>query len=472
MKSNELTILFDQHFRLTAVSGDAARLLGRTEIIGLVCREALGCPECPGTTCPLHQARAGNDAEGIMPVSGPSGPATVAVSAGPARLGGEKAILMRLVEQEAADDAHQAEGPMPVLHAGLRGVLDGLRDILQSDLTALAFYDENRREVRWQVTSGNISPALTDIRLRPGQGFAGRIVMTSLPLATTRFADLTSDPDSYPIFLQEGLEGAIGVPVMGRDRVLGVLMAASRQPRAYTERDIRVLTQIAGSVSLAAEMSRLYSKAADAERARLAQEVHDGLSQNLFGLQLLITNLRESIAGESPEEVERALQQICRVLDGTLSEVRHLIADLRGATEPDQGLVACLSDYLAYFCRFSRLQVELALRIPQGSEVSCQAPHEVLRIAQEALMNVYRHAGARRVRVELAAAPGGYTLAITDDGRGFDPGAPPPAGHFGLAIMRERADRFQGAVLVSSSPGRGTEVRVSIPHTAVEGEDG
>ncbi len=388
------------------------------------------------------------------------------ISATPITVQGERSVLVRLWNTERSRGHDLTQNTVYVeLNAGLRGVLDGLRELLHSDLAAVAFYDESRREVRWQVTSGHLTSQLTNIRLRPGQGFAGRIVMTSLPLVTRRFSELTSDPESYPIFLAEGLESAVGVPILYQDRILGVLMVANRQPREYTQQDVQALTHMADSISLAVEMVRLYGKAVDAERVRLAQEVHDGLSQNLFALQLLITDLQENLRSDSPETVEQGLQRVCRVLDSTLSEVRRLIADLRGEPPVKPGLIHAMSDYLSYFYRFSKLQVELALRIPPGEEVYCRATDEVIRIVQEALMNVHRHANARRVRVELAAQPECYVLTIEDDGRGFDPEAPVPEGHYGRTIMQERAERLDGTLEISSAPGSGTVVRLRIPRT-------
>jgi len=450
------TLVFDEWLKVSAASAACAPLLGvpADALVGMQCRDVLGCPTCLGDACPLRQARAGEAAEGILPSVG--GGLPLAVSSAPLTTGAGAGRLT-IVHLRRDDSRHDALG------AGLQAVLDGLRELLQSDMAALALYDESIKEVHWQVTSGSVGD-VTRIRLRPGQGFAGRIVMTDLPLRTFRFPqDLTADPGSYPIFLAEGLTSALGVPLRGKDRVLGVLMVANRTERQYSDEDLAKLMGVAGSISLAAEMICLYGEALRQERSKLAQEVHDGLSQNLFGLKLLLFDLQQGLRDGPPHMVQSGISEICGLLDTTLVEVRRLITDLRGSSGTGVGLVSALSDQLAGFYRLSQLQVELAVRLAPGHEVHCRDVHEVLRIVQEALMNVYRHARATHVWVEVAPEEGAYRLTIADDGKGYDPHEAAPQGHYGLAIMRERAHRLKAELRVQSAPGQGTAVVLRIP---------
>ncbi|MFZ5828313.1 MAG: GAF domain-containing protein [Bacillota bacterium] len=446
-------LIFNRELKVTAASASAIDILGA--LLGKRCGDALHCVTCPGDSCPLRQAQAGEAAEGLMPVDLPKG--RLILSATPLS-GSNEAEVMAYLTIAGSE-------PEPItLGIGLQKVLDTLRSILRSDLAALAFYDGRIKEVRWQVTSGNLSPDVTSIRLRPGQGFAGRIVMTDLPLRTFRFPhDLTDDPESYPIFLHEGLKAAMGVPIRGEGRVLGVLMVASRTEREYDDDDLAKLTEVARSISLATEMMRLHEEALRRERTRLAQEVHDGLSQNLFGLQLLLQDLEQSLRIDPPEQVERGLRDVCQVLDGTLTEVRRLIKGLRGTITPRTGLINALTDFLTHFYRLSNLQVELAIGLEPGEDVVTGEVQEVLRIVQEALMNVHRHARASHVRVEIGRNGSGYELLIEDDGCGFDPATPAAEGHYGLSIMQERATRLGGKLTVDSEPGRGTRIHLHLP---------
>lgn len=447
-------LIFGDDRRIEAFSPGAEAVLGLSAGVlwGMPCREAFDCPACSGDACPLRQALGGESVEGLLPANRTGGVLPVSASAVVA------ADRLRAVVQLRPSSPEEA-----ALGAGLERVLDGLRSITGSDLAALAFYDAATREIRWQVTSGARNPRVaSSIRLRPGEGFAGRIVMTALPLQTFRFPDdLTGHPDAYPIFQAEGLKAALGVPVKGDDQVLGVLMVASRRDRVYTEDDEANVTQVAGSLGLAAQMMCLYGEAIRAERAKLAHEVHDGLSQNLFGLKLLLFDLQQQYQGAS-QPVQKGLTEIVRLLDSTLVEVRRFIADLRRTSQAQSGLVGAISDYLGHYYRLTRLQVEYSVRLAPGEDPVCPDRGEVLRIVQEALMNVHRHAGASRVWVEVTHAGDRYAIHVVDDGSGFDPGEV-PEGHFGLMTMRERAVRLGGELQVRSEPGHGTRVSLLLP---------
>ena len=447
-------LIFTENRRIEAVSPGSGAVLGVPEasLLGMACREAFDCPACSGDACPLRQALGGDAVEGLLPANRTGGSLAVSASAivTPGRLGAVVQLRPRAPEDAA-------------LGAGVERVLEGLRTVTGSDLAALAFYDEATREIRWQLTSGSRNPGVANaIRLRPGEGFAGRIILTALPLTTFRFPqDLTDHPDAYPIFQAEGLKAALGVPVRGDDGVVGVLMVASRTDRDYTDQDMATLAQMATSLGLAAQMMCLYGEAIRNERAKLAHEVHDGLSQNLFGLKLLLFDLQQQYQAASPA-MKQGLTEIVRLLDSTLLDVRRFIADLRRTSQAQSGLVGAISDYLAHYYRLNQLQVELAVRLEPGEDVVCQDRAEVLRIVQEALVNVQRHAGAGRVWVEVARVRGHYRITIDDDGRGFDPGAV-AEGHYGLATMRERALRLGGNLEVASAPDRGTTVTLLLP---------
>lgn len=446
-------LIFDGNRRIEAVSPGSGDVLGLPEgsLLGMACREAFDCPACSGDACPLRQALSGDAVEGLLPANRTGGSLAVTATA---VLSADRLRAVVQLRPRAPEEA--------ALGAGVERVLEGLRSVTGSDMAALAFYDEATREIRWQVTSGSRNPgAANAIRLRPGEGFAGRIILTALPLTTFRFPqDLTGHPDAYPIFQAEGLKAALGVPVRGDSGVVGVLMVASRSDRDYADEDLATLTQMATSLGLAAQMMCLYGEAVRAERAKLAHEVHDGLSQNLFGLKLLLFDLQQQY--QASPSMKQGLTEIIRLLDGTLVEVRRFIADLRRTSQAQSGLVGAISDYLAHYYRLTRLQVEFAVRLEPGEDVVCQDPAEVLRIVQEALMNVHRHAMAGRVWVEVARAWGHYRIMIDDDGRGFDPEAV-EEGHYGLATMRERAVRLGGRLEVESAPGRGTTVTLLLP---------
>lgn len=127
------------------------------------------------------------------------------------------------------------------------------------------------------------------------------------------------------------------------------------------------------------------------------------------------------------------------------------------------GLISALSDHLGSFYRLTGLPVEFAINLDPGAEIDRPDVHEVLRIVQEALMNVYRHAAASRVRVEVSREDQHYRILIEDDGRGFDPDHRQPEGHFGLSIMAERAALLKADLRITSEMGHGSMIILWLP---------
>ena len=212
-------------------------------------------------------------------------------------------------------------------------------------------------------------------------------------------------------------------------------------------------------------------RAALEERARLSRELHDGLAQDLWLAKLKIGRLAASSA-LSPED--RALaDEAMKAVDQGLTEARQGVMALRDSADPSQSFAALLRRYVEDFVdRFGvPVDFECAVSLP---DLSSRTKAELLRIMQEALSNATHHANAESFRVQVSADGGGISIAVQDDGRGFDPEASAP-GHVGLQVMRERAATIGANLTVESSPRGGTRVIVTVPAMAarvVEGAAG
>jgi PAS domain S-box-containing protein len=207
--------------------------------------------------------------------------------------------------------------------------------------------------------------------------------------------------------------------------------------------------------------------AASEERAHLARELHDSVTQAMFSMTLLSRSI-EILLDKDPSQVPGRLADLRELQRDALAEMRALIFELRPGNIEEYGLVHALRTHSASLSGRVGLPVvveadpDLALdRLPIDVEVA------LYRIAQEALHNVVKHAGAREVRVGIARVPDGVRMTVADDGRGFDP-ADVPDGHLGLAGMRARAERLGGDLLVSTGPGQGTLIDVVLPEYAPE----
>jgi len=211
------------------------------------------------------------------------------------------------------------------------------------------------------------------------------------------------------------------------------------------------------------ENARLYEesrgKAALEERQRLARELHDSVSQALYGIALN-ASAAEAVRETAPDRLGGLLSEVLVLAEAGLAEMRALIFELRPESLEQEGLVAALQKQAAAV----RARHGIDVRCTVGSEppVPLAVKEALYRIAQEALQNAARHAGARRVELVLEVGVGELVLRIGDDGRGFDPRGRFP-GHLGLRSMQERAAAVGGSLEVESEPGRGARVQASVP---------
>jgi signal transduction histidine kinase len=211
-----------------------------------------------------------------------------------------------------------------------------------------------------------------------------------------------------------------------------------------------------------AELARqAEASARQAERLRLSRDLHDEIAQQLFSLSLRAAALPEQIAREPAEGVTQA-RAVAAQAERTLLDLRRVLVELRPPALAERGIAEALESRCREWGQAHNIAVECVVAL--GGQPIPQSVEDVAyRVAQEALGNIVRHAGARHVSVALMVGRARLTLSITDDGRGFDPAAPAPAGHLGLVGMRERARAVGGTLDIESEPGRGTTLRLSVP---------
>ena len=213
------------------------------------------------------------------------------------------------------------------------------------------------------------------------------------------------------------------------------------------------------------EIRLLYEKAqqlaALQERQRLARELHDSVSQALYGISLGAHTARESLESD-PAQAAASIDYVLSLTQAGLAEMRALLFELRPESLETEGLVAALSKQVAVLRTRHHLTVEAQL----GAEpdIPFEQKQALYRIAQEALHNIVKHARATSAVLQLAQQADTLLLVVRDDGRGFDPTASFP-GHLGLRSMRERAAKVGARFTIKSAPGQGAciEARVALP---------
>ena len=258
----------------------------------------------------------------------------------------------------------------------------------------------------------------------------------------------------------------LGVPVVARGRVIGaVYLTEKLGGGSFSDQDERLIGLLAAHAAIAIENARLNERSRELsiveERNRLARELHDNVTQRLFGVALAVESaatLLERDAAAAAEELER-VRELAR---GAMEELRAVVFELRPASLEAEGLATVLRKHVDVLRRVSGRPIELSVADPPRLPGASAA--QVFRIAQEALQNALRHAEAERIEVRLEGdGNGGLVLSVADDGQGFDPARRAVRGRrLGLTSMEERAEELGGTLDIDSAAGEGTRVRLEV----------
>jgi signal transduction histidine kinase len=285
-----------------------------------------------------------------------------------------------------------------------------------------------------------------------------------------RLADIRQDPrfEGWPAAHPQ-MSHFLGVPVRDGDQVLGIIFAANKTSaaagkRGFTERDEEILSLFAAHAAIALTNARLYERSRELsvvqERSRLARELHDAVTQKLFSIRAH-ARAAAVLAGREPFDPDRVraeIEVVSALGAEAHAELRAVIDGLAPPDLQDGGLAESLRRYAVLAGRAHGIPVTFT-----AAELPCLTPQTeaaLYRVAQEALHNALRHAGAGTVCVRLAGTARRVTLDVADDGHGFAPAA--PSGGVGLASMRERAASVGGALTIKSGT-TGTLVRMTVP---------
>jgi PAS domain S-box-containing protein len=206
-------------------------------------------------------------------------------------------------------------------------------------------------------------------------------------------------------------------------------------------------------------LSRRLVEAEEKERRRIARELHDQVGQNLSALNI---NLDIVMGKLKDAGLKTRMEDSLKLVDGTLQSIETVMAELRPPLLDEYGLGAALAWYAEEYSQRTGVRVSLEHGGLRGTPPQPEVALALFRIAQEALNNVAKHAGAKLVRMDLLGDDAEVTLSITDDGCGFAM-AQAPRGRWGMTTMRERAEAAGGRLAVESLPGKGTTVRAAVP---------
>lgn len=353
-------------------------------------------------------------------------------------------------------------------HLDLEGVLQSVttkaRELLRADLAFICLLDPDERVLRLRALSGP----------------EGTVQQTAAPAANLFVQSVLADRCTH--ICKEGSCGeACGImdsrfrashlaaSLWIENRVIGALCVGSQRPGCFSEDAPQLLARLAGAAAVAIENARLYSQAerlaALEERQRIAAEMHDGLAQMIDALGLLVDQAGDQLddgdSGAAFKTLETAHERI-RLMS---HEVRRSIAALQEEVLQPASLQKRLAALLDEMSAQSEPGIQWKADLIGELHLPEEDARQVLGIAQEALNNARRYAGASQICLSLEGDQGEAVLRVEDDGCGFDPHSLPADGrqHFGLKILHARAAQLGGQLQISSTPGRGTSVRLIWP---------
>ena len=396
----------------------------------------------------------------------------------------ENQILKRHHHLHALNRISSATSGLWNLDAILNIALDTVLEIINATTGGVLLLHEQTQMLSYQVYRGLSAKYVEQVKMRLGEGVAGRVAQTGEPVV---LEDISRDPRAaYPDLVStEGLRGFVSVPLKAKDEVVGVMNVAAHMPGQFSAEDMYLLNSIGCQLGTAIEQARLYQRleqgreryrtllqhaltAQEEERKRIARELHDETSQALTSLTL---NLQAAITKAETDGVVEAdfidkLRKIQSLAVHTQTEISKLMKELRPTLLDELGLPAAISRYAKdsleslgtkVFTEFEGVEE----RLPPEVEVT------LFRISQGMIGNILEHAEAKNVSIRLECNASECVLDIKDDGKGFDVSkitrVDKGGRGAGLFTMKERARLVGGGCSIKSRPGKGTRIVVKVP---------
>jgi len=352
-------------------------------------------------------------------------------------------------------------------------VLEKTRTYFQADMAGWSLIDETSEEVICQGIVGSLSRDYRALKVGHGEDLAGEVIISGKII---KFEDFPKDTDkesikNYPILKAEKLRAVIALPISQRDRVFGTLVVGYRKPHHFTTDEERFLITLANNLGIAIENAQMYNRvqslAAIEERERLAREMHDGFAQALTYMNFHVTGILGELDKKNYDKAEKELQEMKGVIKQTYEEVRQAIFDLKHTAIPQGEFIKRLTTYLSEFGKTAGLETRIVVKDELNPKLHPDIEVQLIRIVQEALVNVRKHANATRVVITLERCSVGLRIIIEDNGQGFvvEDVEPQVDRHYGLGIMRERAESIGAILTVESTLKEGTRVIVEGPIT-------
>jgi two-component system, NarL family, nitrate/nitrite sensor histidine kinase NarX len=367
----------------------------------------------------------------------------------------QAALERKLRETEALNQIGSEMLAFKGQDAILQTIAEQAREILRVDAAAICLASEGSGAPTFAAKSGPVDAFLDETEA--AARWAARV------------SGAAHSPGGSLLLRAAFCRSHLEIPLQRGRESVGFLCVGARVERSFDAEDRAAAFALAAQAAITVEHGRLDAQvrelAVSEERGRIARDLHDGLAQSVSLLHLKARQAQALFAAGEPSLAAATLTELADVSASAYDEVRQSIFGLRTMVSGGLGFLPTLAELLHEFSEQHNLPVKLEtdgaeqLRLAPASEV------QVIRIVQEVLTNIRKHAQARHIRVSATRRDGRLRLSVEDDGRGFDPAkAVGPNGlHFGLQGMRERAERLEGTLEIVTAPDKGTRVTVTLP---------
>ena len=351
----------------------------------------------------------------------------------------------------------------------LQRVVGFSRELVQARYAALSVVDDEG-VIKAFLTSGIDDADRQAIgELPSGKGLLKLMLSRTEPLRLDNIADHQASvgfPQKHP-----EMKTFLGTPIRYKGQVLGSLYLTEKLDGAsFTVEDQEVVRLFAAQAAVAIQNTRLNEQiqalAVETERTRISREMHDGLAQVLAYVNTKAQAVEAYLAKGDVTVAQEQVKELSQAAREAYKDIREGILALRSQVGSDRSLHDVLEEYVLEFQHQLGRPVSIAWNVqPEQIELSSLQEVQILRIIQESLANVRKHADAKHIRVNFNMTDDKLEIEIKDDGNGFNPlaikrGEWP---HLGLQTMQERAEAIGGTFEIDSTPGTGTVVRVSVP---------
>lgn len=358
--------------------------------------------------------------------------------------------------------------------------LDKALALVGGKVGGILLLDRNTNTLSYRVYRGLSEAFVRGVKgLKLGEGVAGRAAALKEPIYVD---DISKDSRvTRRRVSKEGLKAFVSIPLIAKDRVLGVMNLSTRDEHGFMVGSIALVNSLSNQVAMAIENATLYGEIREKEesrrellrqiisieeeqRKRIARGLHDEVSQSLTGLALKVAAVSAALPCDA--RVKSRFDEIQALTVRMLDEISRVVYELRPTLLDDLGLIAAIEWLTDKHLDEARIKVSFETK---GDRRMLLPPVEIalFRITQEAITNIVRHADATNVSVTLEFQENLVAIDIVDDGVGFRPervGVSQETGRgFGLLGMKERAELLSGNLTVESEEGKGTRIHIEIP---------